>query len=434
MTTQLKNNILERLNELADSRNIQLFLFISFFVLLQFEYVNFIDIPLFREKNGFAFEFSLPRFIFVQLFFGFTLYIIYRMKNFDYFVNSLFFIFLSVPTIILYEFMPNTPIYISLFIILFHLLYYLSTYIKVNLSKIKFQVNNTHSLWYLLVIGFVFLLPFILDFGFIIRFDAFSLSPEGMYKVREIGTDKLTTLTAYLYGWLVRIIIPVIFIMALSKRKWFIVFATIIVQLYLYSLLAQKLVFITLFLTLIMYIHSHFRQITWVLFSLIGIVLVSIFISLITNNIMTESIIVRRTFFIPAIITKNYFEFFEGQAIYYSNSFLRNVFDYPFDLAPNLLIGQEFFPGSIKSANSGFISDGFMNLGYFGVFLNIIGVTVVFRLFSLFNVSKIYNGVFIIIIYTLVNGYFLTSMLTHGIIIMLIISFFMLRNSQQQTI
>jgi hypothetical protein len=102
-------------------------------------------------------------------------------------------------------------------------------------------------------------------------------------------------------------------------------------------------------------------------------------------------------------------------------------------LAPNLLIGQEYFPNSIKSANSGFISDGFMNLGYFGVILNIIGVITVFKLFSIIKISVKYSGVFTIIIYTLVNGYFLTSMLTHGIIIMLIISFFMLRNSQQQT-
>jgi len=429
MTTQLKNNIIERHGRLADSRNTQLFLFISFFVLLQFEYINFIDIPLFREKNGFAFEFSLSRFILVQLFFGFTLYIIYRMKDFDYFVNSLFFVFLSVPTIILYEFMPNTPIIISLFVILFHLLYFLSTYIKVDLSKIKFQVDDTYSFWFLLVIGFAFLLPFILDFGLIIRFDAFTQG--GMYKIREIGTDKLTILTAYSYGWLVRIIIPVVFIMALSKRNWFVVFAIIIVQLYLYSLLAQKLVFITLFLTLIMYIHSNYRQVTLMLLSIISIIVVSIFISLITNNIMIESIIVRRTFFIPAIITKDYFEFFNSQYLYYSHSIMKHFIDYPYDLQPNLLIGQEYFSGSIKSANSGFISDGFMNLGYLGVFLNIIGVTLVFRLFSLFNVSPIYNGVFIIIIYTLVNGYFLTSILTHGIIVMLIISFFMLRNSNK---
>ena len=430
MISRYYNIIRSSLMKFADNNTVQLILFIAFFVILEFEYYDFINIPLYRERMGFDFEFSIYRFLFSNIAFVFLILLNKKFKNFDFFINSLFLVFLTIPSLVFYEFMPNTPIAISLFMLLFHALYYYSTKLEISYPLPDLTIKEDRKLMILFSIILLSVIPFLIDYGFIINTKAFITSE--VYNIREIGSAKLTMLTGYLYGWIVRILIPVAFIISLTKKKYLFALLFLIIQIYLYSLLAQKLVFVTLFIALLMFIKSYYRQVTWVLFSVIGVIVLSKLISILTGNIIVESIIVRRTFFIPTIITSNYLEFFNDNYVYWSNSVLKMFGQYPYDVSPNLLIGTEYYDGVIKSANTGFLGDGFMNFGYLGMLFNVVSVVIVFKLFSLMKISSDYSGVFIIIIYTLVNGYFFTSLLTHGIIILLLTSFFVLRNTSKE--
>ena len=430
MINQFYKKISTSLIQFADNRSVQIVLFVAFFLILQMEYINFINIPLFREKMGFDFEYSVSRLVFSNLMFVLLLLIIRRLSAFDYFINSMFFIFLSIPSLVFYEFMPNTPIAISLFVILFHILYYALSKLEFSYQPKIIDISERMKMFVLLIIVILMIIPFVINYGFTINTDAFDSSK--IYSVRELGTQKLTLITGYFYGWIVRILIPIGFVIAIKQRKFIFAFLFLLMQVYLYSLLAQKLVFVTLFIMFIMVVRSYYQQITWILLSLILLIIMSKFVSIFTSNIMLESIVVRRTFFIPTIITKDYLEFFNDNYIYWSNSVLKMFSGYPYDTSPNILIGSEYFDGVIKSANTGFLGDGYMNFGYFGMLLNTIGVVVVFRLFSMMKISSDYSGVFIIIIYTLVNGYFFTSLLTHGILVLLFVSFFILRNTHQE--
>ena len=178
-----------------------------------------------------------------------------------------------------------------------------------------------------------------------------------------------------------------------------------------------------------MIIKSFRQQTRWMLITVIFMVIVSRIISFMTDDIMVESIVVRRTFFLPAIISIDYFDFFAHNHTYLSHSIFRHFIDYPFDLDPPHLIGREYFFNPKANANSGFISDGFMNFGYIGIFLYIMAMAIVLKIIEIFRISPACSGIVIIIIYTFISSFFLTTLLSHGVILFLILAFFLLRNT-----
>jgi len=176
-----------------------------------------------------------------------------------------------------------------------------------------------------------------------------------------------------------------------------------------------------------MFLPSYRYQVRLVLIAFVLMIIASKVITLTTNEIMPESIVVRRTFFLPAIIINDYFDFFKDNHIYLSHSILKSFIEYPYELQPEQIISVEYFNSTTGHCNSGFISDGFMNFGYTGVILNIIGLLAVFKIMEVIKISHLYAGIIFIIIYTFISSYFLTSLLTHGVILFIILAFFILR-------
>lgn len=410
------------------NKYIELSLFLLLFFILEFEYYDFINIPLFKEKMGFDFSFTLWKFGLAKIFLAGLLFLNYKLKDFSYFVNSLFLIFLSFPAIILFEFMPGTPISISLFIILFHILFYLSSLIKLDLKTEIFKINKKYSLYVILGLTALMLIPFFITYGFKINFNAFLF--KYTYDIRAAAALKSTISTSYFLPWLIKIIIPIGIVISLNKKKWILSIIFIIAQLYLFSTGAHKSAFFSIFVVFIMFVKTYRKQISFIIFSFILLIIISKLISIIGGNIMPESVIVRRVFFLPSIIINDYFDFFKGNHIYLSHSVFRSFFEYPFNLQPQNLIGKEYFSNPLSNVNSGFLGDGYMNFGYIGVIINIFAVVLVFKIIEIFKISYIYSGILIIIIYTLISSYFLTSLLTHGILLFIIISFLMLRNTE----
>ena len=411
-----------------NNKYVELFLFLTLFFFLEYEYYYFV-VPLFKENMGFDFAFSLWKYGLVKLFLTGLLFINYKLKEFNYFANSLFLIFLSFPAIILFEFMPGTPISISLFIILFHVLFYLSSLIKFDIKTDKYIINKKYSLYIILGITILMLIPFFIIYGFKINTDA--LLFKDVYKIRAEAAIKSNILTSYFLGWLIKIIIPIGIIISLHKKKCLLVALFILAQLYVFSTGAHKSAFFSIFVVFIMYIKTYRKQVAFILFSFIVLIIASKIIFVIDGNIIAESLIVRRTFFLPAIIINDYFDFFQNNYIHLSHSVLHKCILYPYDLNPPYLIGKYYFNNPASHVNSGFISDGYMNFGYIGVIINILGVILFLKLFQFLRISYIYSGILFIIVYTFINSYFLTSLLTHGILVFLVLNFFILRNPKK---
>jgi len=162
--------------------------------------------------------------------------------------------------------------------------------------------------------------------------------------------------------------------MSYKQRKFVFMGVFVLFQIYLFSTGAHKSAFFSLFVILLMFLPSYRYQVRLVLIAFVLMIIASKVITLTTNEIMPESIVVRRTFFLPAIIINDYFDFFKDNHIYLSHSILKSFIEYPYELQPEQIISVEYFNSTTGHCNSGFISDGFMNFGYTGVILNIIGL------------------------------------------------------------
>lgn len=81
-------------------------------------------------------------------------------------------------------------------------------------------------------------------------------------------------------------------------------------------------------------------------------------------------ILVNRFLLIPATLTSAYVKVFEPmEKAKWGYSFLSGITDYPYQLAPNFLVGAVFSGSPVVSANANFLADGYANYGYAGMLI-----------------------------------------------------------------
>ncbi len=402
--------------------NLSLFLFVLLFIFLEFEYYDFVNLPFFQNTMGFKFEFSIWRFIVAHLFAIVLIDLNQRQDEISYFINSLFLMFLSFPAIIMFAYMPGTPIIISFFILFFHLLLYLSNLYNPKVTLRRFQLNEQQTQWFIMILMFVLLIPFFLTYGLNVNLKVFFF--QNIYEVRALAAQKANFFTSYFLSWLMKIVIPIGLILSLKNRKWILFIVFTLAQIYLFSITGHRSAFISFFVIFILFIESYEKQVLTLLSSIVLLIIASKLITITTGNLMAESIVVRRAFFLPSIIINDYFDYFKDNHTYLSYSILKSFINYPFELQPPQLIGKEFFHHAEANVNSGFISDGYMNFGNIGVIMNILIVSFIVRFFQFVKVPSYYSGIVLIIVYTLISSYLFTSLLTHGILLFLLLLLF----------
>lgn len=402
-------------------------LLLVLFLILEFEYFDFVNIPLFQEKMGFDFQWDLLRYITGKALLLPLILMAVQFKSTAYFLNAILLIFMSFPAIIMFEFMPQTPFIIVGSLIAFHWANYFLRGIEVQWSALKWGINTQKHYLLLTILAFIMVIPILIKNGLPHNFDV--LDYHKIYDVRAQMAQHSNRLTIYFFSWLIKIVIPIALVLSMKSKKWFWTILLGILQLYLFMISGQKSAFVALFVVFMMWIKTWEKQIRYLLIITISIILLTKLVSWFSGEIIFESIVVRRTFFLPAIINNYYFDFFAHQPIHWSHSFLRHFIDYPFDLQPPQLIGSQYFDAPKANVNSGFISDGFMNLSYWGIVLNSVVVLGLFKILDSLKISSIFAGVILIIIYTIINSYLPTSFINHGIALFVFLCLFIFRNS-----
>jgi len=410
--------------KISSNKIIDAILLFLIMILLEFAYKNFVSE--FFSNNGFIYNYRIDKYIITKLLLIVALYFNTFNKKSLYFVSSLFIALMFIPNLIILEFVNNTPFAISFFILLTIIFFSLSNYLTINIKSVNLTIKN--KLLVISIIGLLLFLPFIFIYKFDLNFKV--LLFQDIYKVRAIGKAKASALTAYSYNWLVKIIFPVALLLSMKYKNVLLFILILTAQLYLFLAQAQKSVFISIFLLGFYYLPSYYKQIRFLLTTIIITIISTSLITAFTGNIMIESIFIRRVFFVPAINNNFYFKFFKDKFIYHSHSILKSVFEYPYKLKPPFLMGKIFYNHPESSVNNGFISDGYMNMGFIGILINIIIIVSYFKIISKLNISPIFSGVFIIIVYTLISSYLLTSLLTHGLLLFLLIAFLLLQNTK----
>lgn len=392
---------------------------IHFFITLQliyflflFSYYNFISVS--YSYMGFTHEINYEKLLIGYLFclFGCLYYYFYITDYFDRLICFLLILFFTFPNSILYAFeLSNFTIVFWAFIciIITH------SILRVKpLFKIRYEISNGFIyllIWSLLIL---LLIPVVYTHGIHFRLNMLFL--EDIYDVRRISRVNNTMISVYSYFWLAKVICPLAIIYGKEENKKILMSFSFIVLVYLFMTTGHKSVLFSLLIIFAFYFgRNNIKNkceslVKYSFYLFVGIISISIF----ANINEPQSLLIRRLFFIPALLNIHYFDFFDNNQIFYSNSYLSFLLDYPYPKDPPHLIGSYYYNSEEMSANNGYISDGFANFGNIGIFINIVISSILFRRFKVYSVPPKYLGLLFIMLYAIQGSSLSTVLLTHG--------------------
>ncbi len=338
---------------------------------------------------------------------------------FFYIPNSILFAFADLPA---GPFISNT-FFVSVFLI--------TPYIKLPVPSL--EIPAKYKSMVLTGIALVLAIPIFITFQ--LHFNLKTLLLQDIYSTREIFSEKLTGYLAYLYNFEAKTLIPVALVYFMIEKKPLMITLFVAILLYLFVISGNKLVYFTPIIVIFFYYvgKNHISKITY--FFLITLVLFALF-PIIDHYIggdkpIMSGTFINRFFFIPALLTHFYFDFFDGHPFYFAESHFFNMFvKSPYDMPVGFLITNEYWGSPTAFANNGIVSDGFMNLGYLGVALFSGLFALLFSLFNSFNLHKGYYGIFFSYIYIILSAPLLTCIITGGILLFVILALTILRNKE----
>ena len=250
----------------------------------------------------------------------------------------------------------------------------------------------------------------------------FNLDLAKVYEYRHMAGEVLQAgPMGYLNTWAYFVFGPALLMLALWKRNLFGVIIILLIHLFWFSISARKIVLFAPWLVIfIWFCLRKTRALSWIPFSLFFIITFSAFLFFAFDLIRPASMFFRRVFFVPALLTFEYYDFFSShQWVFWSNSKLTmGLINYPYDLGTAELIGRTM--GNDTHANNGFLATGFMHAGICGVALYGMIVGLLFRLIDSLALKYIplwaALGIIIIPVYSLIISSDLpTALLTKGL-------------------
>lgn len=420
--------IVEGITRAFSSRCCQMLVFLAMYALLAVEYYRFVYLN-YYYLMGFDYI-AAPVPILVGLLMLAVVTIVMfgkcdavsgkcEVASANYAVSMIVALLFCLPSIVMYQFGRVTPmvaLYSMLFLILLR-----TPLLKVGRWNLP-HVPVKYQRYLLPTICLLCLLPFPLAYGL----DGIDLSSltmgEETYDVRAAVSERETLLTSYLMGPLYMVLLPMLIVYGLTdiRRNWWMSLVGIASMLFLFLLNTQKSIFFGLFVVLAMYaFKNYYAKAGIILYGLAAACLVSVLLNIATGHLMAESIVVRRLFFIPVIVGDNYFTFFDGHPMLLSHSVLGHWVDYPYQLEPSRMIGEMMYNRAETNCNTGIVGDGFMNFGHVGAALFVAAAALFVRCVEGQMQNARFFGLAALLVYTFLNSALLTTLLTHGGLVLL---------------
>lgn len=254
---------------------------------------------------------------------------------------------------------------------------------------------------------------------------------DDVYDLREAYRDQVNRFSGYAINWQSKIINALLLAVGFIKKRYWIVFIGIFGQIFIFSITGQKSVALSsvFILGIIFCIQKNGQYfVLRFIYSLTSLIAVSIGADRLFNSSEYTSLFVRRMLITPGLLLNYYFEFFSNNSkIYLSHSVFVNFIDYPYDRLPPFIIGKEFFGREDLAANANLWADSYANFGYTGIFLFTLLLSVILYLYDCISEKRNFIVSVVLIAmpaWSLVDTSLMTSILTHGILLALIINYF----------
>lgn len=428
MLYTVKENILSIFNQNRDLLKLKL-LITLIYLTLEVYYFSFITD--YFKHLGFILEINVLKYIITKIIFlGFVFlsYFFYSRSKFLYIVYLIIILLFYIPNAIYFS-LSNGHIAPFLSNALFITTFTIAPFVSFKIPSFNLSEKIKNITLFILAIGL--LIPLAIKFNTSLNLNTLFL--KDIYKTRDIFSEKLTGYLAYLYHFEVKTIIPIGIIYFLIKKNYKIVAFLILALLYLYVISGNKAVYFTTFIVLSFFFlgKDYLQKIKYFFYILLLIFLMSPVIDyLFFEEPVFKGTFVNRLFYIPSLLTQWYFEFFEGKPFYFAESHFFNLFSKsPYDMPVGYLLTKIYWNEPTVFANNGIISDGYMNLGYIGVFLFSIIFAALFGIFNNFKLSPKYLGIFFSYIFIMLSAPLLTCFITGGIVLFIVLFLFILNDS-----
>ena len=241
---------------------------------------------------------------------------------------------------------------------------------------------------------------------------------------------------AYLNSWAYKVFNVFLFSYALLYKRWFLALLALCIQCFFFGISGQKAVLFYPFLVLACwFVLTRFKSLLFVPISFTFLLAACGLLWAFSSFDLPASLFIRRLLLVPANVVFDYYYFFsDNPHIYWSNSFTRFLFDYPYTLKYPHLIGE--YQGILDSmgessgkgiyVNSSFIATGYMQAGFAGLFLYCVITAYLFRILDGIQ-SKEVPSWFVVAVSIVPVGILVmsadlpTAILTHGIAVTVIL-------------
>jgi len=383
------------------------------------------------DTAGLVYDFSFLKFCFTSLLVLLNVFVLssIRLKDMLYAVLVLVLVFFVFPSAVLLINVEEVDTRIFLSQNLFFWIILLTGKVKIKISSKRTSIKSSKNL--LLFVVLIGIIPFVILYLPYINLE--NLLLRNVYETRELmGLRVSNFYTDYTYSWFSKLLIPALLVFGLFQKSKTIIFIGIFSLVYLYLCGANKAVFAGLIMVLVLYRFDYRKKMNYFLLFLIGVSLLSLFSSLVLKNNDLMVLAIRRPFLLPGLLDILYFDFFDGNYLYWSESITGSFIEYPYDRPHSFVVGMEYFEKAVWNANNGIISDGFMNFGMIGVVINAFIIGIYFTLLNQLNVSGKFFGLIFLFVFSLISSSLTTVLLTHGGIILLLLGFFVLKDTRKQ--
>jgi hypothetical protein len=284
------------------------------------------------------------------------------------------------------------------------------------------------SLWLILGCFSAFVYVYVaLTAGISFRF----LSLVDVYDVRDDYNEARSggALLGYLVPTQANVVNPLIIARGIYSRRWGIVALGVVGQLVLFSATGFKTIVFSIAAILIVTLafRMNLRPKGMVfLFGASGLIIVAALVDRLQGGIIWSSLLARRFLITPAWLSSHYVDYFSSHPFeMLSHSILRWFFiEPPHEYAPAQTIGIWLSGSPDMSANANLFADGFAHFGWAGVLGIAVLLALLLRLLdrAAYGIPTAVSSLVVLMpAVTLSNTSLLTSLLTHGVLAMIVL-------------
>lgn len=300
-----------------------------------------------------------------------------------------------------------------------------------------YQFNTDSLLLIFVAICILYVLSIIAQGGL----SYLNFNPSKVYDFRDEASDNLPGFYKYLSPVVSKVLVPLVIVIAVINKKNFFLFVGFACSVLIFGLTAHKAPLIYPILVLALYYMPWKKLPIFMLLGVIFICVVSCWDFYMMQNTSSPyygwfgSILSRRALLIPAHLNSIFIEFFSHNPVYLwsESKFSLGITERPYSLPSVLLIGYEFYGDMEIAANTGWIGSGFANFRLYGVLIYSILLGFILSYFA--AVGKrvgerfVLCATFIVVITLLSSTDLTTSLMTHGLLALIVIMMFFRTNA-----